>query len=110
MFGGFTGGNNNQAAAAPQPAAGFSGANPQYYQQNQQSQLAAAEQEMDMISDLFNRLSDACHKKCIINKYPDGDLTKGESVCIDRCVSKFFQVNKEVGDVLAKLSEMNQNR
>ncbi|OLY82917.1 Mitochondrial import inner membrane translocase subunit tim10 [Smittium mucronatum] len=101
MFGGFSGGNK---AAAPPSAPIQNG------YANQQAQLAAAEQEMDMISDLFNRLSDACHKKCIINKYPDSDLTKGESVCIDRCVSKFFQVNKEVGDVLAKLSEMNQGR
>ncbi|PVU92997.1 hypothetical protein BB561_003500 [Smittium simulii] len=109
MFGGILGGGSSapQNAPAPQTGYGIGGA---AAQQNQSSQLAAAEQEMDMISDLYNRLTEACHKKCIINKYPDGELTKGESVCIDRCVSKFFQVNKEVGEVLQKISEANQRR
>ncbi|PVU90097.1 hypothetical protein BB559_002430 [Furculomyces boomerangus] len=107
MFGGILGGGGSgqQPAAPAQPAGN------QYIQQNsynQQAQMAAAEQEMDMISDLFNRLSDACHKKCILQRYPDSELTKGESLCLDRCVSKFFQVNKEVGDVLTKISELNQ--
>ena len=25
-------------------------------------------------------------------------MNKGESVCIDRCVAKFFEVNKKVGE------------
>lgn len=27
-------------------------------------------------------------------------MNKGESVCIDRCVAKFFEVNKKVGEKL----------
>jgi mitochondrial import inner membrane translocase subunit TIM10 len=27
-------------------------------------------------------------------------LNKGESVCIDRCVAKYFEVNKKVGEKL----------
>lgn len=42
----------------------------------------------------------SCHTKCISPRYAEGDLNKGESVCIDRCVSKFFEVNKKVGEKL----------
>ena len=42
----------------------------------------------------------SCHTKCISARYAEGDLNKGESVCIDRCVAKFFEVNKKVGEKL----------
>ncbi|KAI8058480.1 Tim10/DDP family zinc finger-domain-containing protein [Syncephalis plumigaleata] len=71
--------------------------------------IAMAEQELDMITDTFNRIVDVCHSKCIKNKYIDGELTKGESVCIDRCVSKFFTVNKTVGEkLMAQQQQMQQ--
>lgn len=40
-----------------------------------------------MITDVFNRLVDSCHAKCISTRYAEGDLNKGESVCVDRCVA-----------------------
>ncbi|KAJ5084804.1 protein transporter tim10 [Penicillium alfredii] len=60
--------------------------------------LAAAETEVEMISDMFNRLTESCTKKCIPTDYREGDLNKGESVCLDRCVSKFFDVNIKVSE------------
>ncbi|KXS16896.1 putative mitochondrial intermembrane space translocase subunit Tim10 [Gonapodya prolifera JEL478] len=68
-------------------------------QQQQQSSLnlTAAESELDMITDLFNRIVETCYRKCIPAPYQDGELTKGESVCIDRCVSKYFETNAKVG-------------
>ncbi|KAH0838573.1 Tim10/DDP family zinc finger-domain-containing protein [Lanmaoa asiatica] len=54
--------------------------------------------EIDMVSDVFNRIVASCHSKCISPRYAEGDLNKGESVCIDRCVAKFFEVNKKVGE------------
>ena len=41
-----------------------------------------------------------CHSKCINTRYAEADLNKGESVCIDRCVGKYFEVNKKVGEKL----------
>jgi hypothetical protein len=41
-----------------------------------------------------------CHNKCISTRYAEPDLNKGESVCIDRCVAKYFEVNKKVGEKL----------
>ncbi|KAI0343913.1 hypothetical protein BDW22DRAFT_1300497, partial [Trametopsis cervina] len=65
-----------------------------------QERVEMALQELDMVTDVFNRLVSACHAKCVSSRYAEGDLNKGESVCIDRCVSKFFEVNKKVGDKL----------
>ncbi|KAG0246467.1 mitochondrial import inner membrane translocase subunit tim10 [Mortierella sp. GBAus27b] len=66
--------------------------------------MAMAEQELEMVSDLFNRIVSSCHSKCIPKTYIEGDLNKGEAVCIDRCVAKFFEVNKSVGTKLQQMS------
>lgn len=79
--------------------------------------IAAAETEIEMVSDMFNRLlhvsnliiplrptdsthslTHSCAKKCIPPEYREGELNKGESVCLDRCVSKFFEVNMKVSE------------
>ena len=43
-------------------------------------------------------LTGSCTKKCIPTDYRESDLNKGESVCLDRCVSKFFEVNIKVSE------------
>ncbi|WFD32871.1 protein transporter tim10 [Malassezia sp. CBS 17886] len=86
----FGSGNSAPANAAPSP------------------QIEAATAELDMITDVFNRLVDACHTKCISPRYAEADLNKGESVCIDRdnsCVSKFFAVNGKVGEQMQALGQ-----
>jgi hypothetical protein len=40
----------------------------------------------------------SCTSKCIDPSYREADLNKGESVCLDRCVSKFFEVNVKVSE------------
>lgn len=50
-----------------------------------------------LISYANNR---ACHSKCISARYAEADLNKGESVCIDRCVGKYHEVQKKVGEKL----------
>lgn len=56
-------------------------------------------------SDLFGltsatyfSLTQSCVQKCIPTDYREGDLNKGESVCLDRCVGKFFEVNIKVSE------------
>ncbi|EPS40079.1 hypothetical protein H072_6114 [Dactylellina haptotyla CBS 200.50] len=65
--------------------------------------IAAAEAELEMVTDMFNRLTNSCFKKCVPKDYRETDLNKGESVCLDRCVAKFFEVN-------VKVSEQMQNQ
>ncbi|KAI0307577.1 Tim10/DDP family zinc finger-domain-containing protein [Multifurca ochricompacta] len=52
-------------------------------------------------------IQETCHAKCISTRYAEGDLNKGESVCIDRCVAKFFEANKKVGERLQSVGGAN---
>ncbi len=49
------------------------------------------------------RLSRSCHKKCIPPKYHDADLSKGEAICLDRCVAKFLEVHDRIGKKLTSM-------
>jgi mitochondrial import inner membrane translocase subunit TIM10 len=49
-------------------------------------------------------MTNACHKKCVPPKYHENDLTKGESVCIDRCVAKYFEIHDRIGKKLTAIS------
>jgi len=73
----------------------FGGGRPQ---PSSAEKIAAAETEIEMVSDMFNRLTQSCARKCIPADYREADLNKGESVCLDRCVSKFFEVNMKVSE------------
>lgn len=44
------------------------------------------------------RLTSSCLKKCIPADYREAELNKAESVCLDRCVAKFFEVNMKVSE------------
>ncbi|KAF9691893.1 protein transporter tim10 [Ascochyta clinopodiicola] len=67
-------------------------------QLSSEQKIAAAEAEIDMVSDMYSRLLKSCSAKCIDTSYREADLNKGESVCLDRCVSKFFEVNVKVSE------------
>lgn len=43
-----------------------------------------------------------CSAKCIDQSYREGELTKGESVCLDRCASKFFEAHQTISEQLQK--------
>lgn len=45
-----------------------------------------------------------CSKKCVPQDYREGDLNKGESVCLDRCASKFFEAHQVVSKQLEQES------
>jgi import inner membrane translocase subunit TIM10 len=55
-------------------------------------------------TDERTRLVSSCTKKCIPNDYREADLNKGEGVCLDRCVSKFFEVNVKVSEKMQQES------
>ncbi|KAJ7597672.1 Tim10/DDP family zinc finger-domain-containing protein [Mycena floridula] len=54
--------------------------------------------ELETLTDFFHRMTTSCHNKCISQRYTDGELNKGETVCIDRCVAKYNEVQKKVGE------------
>lgn len=59
--------------------------------------------KVQCISLSLYRMSSACQKKCIPPKYREGDLTKGEAVCLDRCVAKFLEVHDRIGKKLTSM-------
>ena len=56
------------------------------------------------------RMSAGCQKKCIPPRYKDAELTKGESVCIDRCVAKYMEIHDRIGKKLTSLSQLDEER
>mmetsp|Transcript_22371 Transcript_22371/g.33287 ORF Transcript_22371/g.33287 Transcript_22371/m.33287 type:complete len:103 (-) Transcript_22371:209-517(-) len=67
--------------------------------------LFAATTEMEMYTDLFNKISSVCFKKCAARKHKDEDLQLGEMSCVDRCVSKYLEAQERVGVILQKANE-----
>lgn len=101
-------------------------------------QLSAADQakmqmmqdlEIEMMSDLYNRMTQACHRKCIPPKYSEAELGmpeiqrmqgnqifffifivgKGESVCLDRCVAKYLDIHERIGKKLTAMSMQDES-
>lgn len=77
-------------------------------QVSSQQKIQAAESELDMVTGMFNSLVEQCHTKCINKSYAEGDLNKQESLCLDRCVSKYFETNVQVGENMQKLGQSGQ--
>ncbi|KAI9363667.1 Tim10/DDP family zinc finger protein, partial [Pilaira anomala] len=68
--------------------------------------IAMAEQELEMVTDLFNRIVGSCHQKCIkIENAQSGELSQADALCIDNCVGKFFETNSKVGEKMQKMSQ-----
>ncbi|RKU44609.1 protein transporter tim10 [Coniochaeta pulveracea] len=66
--------------------------------------IAAVEQNMKLMADMHNRMIAMCSQKCVPKDYREGELNKGESVCLDRCASKFFEAHQIVSQQLEKES------
>lgn len=64
--------------------------------------------EIEMMADMYNRLTTACHKKCIPPVYRDSEIAKGEAVCLDRCVAKFLDIHERIGKKLGQLSMQDE--
>jgi import inner membrane translocase subunit TIM10 len=64
-----------------------------------------AKTEMEMYTDLFNKIASSCFKKCSSRKHNDQDLSLGEMTCTDRCVSKYLESQQLIGGVLQKANE-----
>lgn len=50
------------------------------------------------------RMTQACHRKCVPPHYKESELSKGECVCLDRCVAKYLEVHERMGKKLTELS------
>ncbi|KAI2630414.1 Tim10/DDP family zinc finger-domain-containing protein [Hypomontagnella submonticulosa] len=75
-------------------------------QPSSEEKIAAVQAEMKLMTQMHDRLTKACAKKCVPNDYRESELNKGESVCLDRCAAKFFDVHMKVSEQLQQ--EMQQ--
>jgi import inner membrane translocase subunit TIM10 len=64
--------------------------------------------EIEMMADMYTRMTAACHKKCIPPKYSEAELGKGESVCLDRCIAKYLEVHERIGKKLTQMSMQDE--
>ncbi|ELT99018.1 hypothetical protein CAPTEDRAFT_129886 [Capitella teleta] len=64
--------------------------------------------EIEMMADMYNRMTGACQKKCVPPKYNEADLNKGEAVCIDRCVAKYMDIHDRIGKKLTNISQQDE--
>ena len=52
---------------------------------------------------LIHRLVESCTQKCVAPNYNDGELAKGESVCLDRCFAKYVETQEQIGKKMNEL-------
>ncbi|KAI0910385.1 mitochondrial import inner membrane translocase subunit TIM10 [Ustulina deusta] len=74
-------------------------------QPSSEEKIAAVETEMKLLGEMANRLTKACQQKCVPHDYREAELNKGESVCLDRCAAKFFDVHLKVSELLQQESQ-----
>lgn len=57
--------------------------------------------QFDAMCATFNNILSSCMEKCLSHEqYSEGDLTKGEMSCVDRCVKKMHYSNRLIGGYL----------
>ncbi|XP_043825762.1 mitochondrial import inner membrane translocase subunit Tim10-like [Dromiciops gliroides] len=72
------------------------------------AQQLAAELEVEIMADMYNRMTSACHWKYVLPHYKEAELSKGESVCLDSFVSKYLDVHERMGKKRMELSMQDE--
>lgn len=69
--------------------------------QRQVDAVEAFKQQIEMMDVMYMSLIDQCKTKCFGKEtYADEELNKGQSVCIDRCVFKYFSMFERINQQL----------
>lgn len=57
---------------------------------------------------MYNRMTSASPWKCMPPHYKEAELSKGESLSLDHCVSKYLDIHEQMGKKLTKLSMQDE--
>lgn len=63
----------------------------------------AGELEVEMMANTYNRVTSACHRKCVPYHSKEAELSKGSSVCLDQCASKYLDIHERMDETLTEL-------
>jgi len=74
-------------------------------QMSSEQKISAVENELKVVAEMHTRMVKMCSQKCIDKTYREGELSKGEAVCLDRCSAKFFEAHQKISDQLQKQQE-----
>ena len=72
------------------------------------AQQLAAELEVEMMADMYNQTTSACHPKCVPPHSREAELSKGESMCLDCCVSQYLDLCEWMDNKLTELSMQDE--
>jgi len=78
------------------------------YQQQLSPQAEEIKRQIEMMDLVFRMSVQQCGQKCVSKKYLDGEVNKGEAVCIQRCQSKFLTALELVSGQLSEMGGMQQ--
>lgn len=78
--------------------------------QQQDALKMIADLEIEMMSDMYRRMTRSCQSKCIASHYREPDLIKGEAVCLDRCLYKYIDVHEQLGKVLSQMTQQDEKQ
>jgi len=78
-----------------------------FFSADGEKDLRRAKMEAGILTDMFNKMTKSCHKKCIVKEYSQ-DLSVGEMACIDRCVGKYIQTQEKIGFVLNQFEQQQK--
>jgi mitochondrial import inner membrane translocase subunit TIM10 len=70
----------------------------------------SSQPENKYTNSLSPSMGKVCQAKCIPNDYREGELNKGESVCLDRCVAKFFETHQKIAEMMQDQQAQQQAR
>ncbi|KAK0747760.1 Tim10/DDP family zinc finger-domain-containing protein [Apiosordaria backusii] len=67
-----------------------------------EEKIAAVENEIKVMTEMQTRMAKICSQKCLDRTYREGELSKGEASCLDRCSVKFFEAHTTISEQLQK--------
>lgn len=94
------------SSSIPSSSSSSTSFHPSYSSSSSSVHISQGEVELTHIlgfTDVYNRVVNLCYDKCWIRRNREDSLEVGEKSCCDRCIHKYIQIHKLVGEELKKI-------